>query len=240
MRHSILIHDLPKPGRRWVSRKSLKNDLSGTLQHRTVGDVRMTCNPPTIRCAKENISRMIVKRIFERYFRTDHVTRTAMHHPFGLASGTRRVQHKQRILRIAPSGFAGGGLAVDNVRPADIPCGTPFVWTPASAAMTHARHLASLPRKDNTWSSNRITQMVVFTAKPSLWASSTAASAIRFKGMALVPRITPSAVIKTPDWASMIRPAKDSAENPPNTTECTAPRRAQANIATGSWTTMGK
>ncbi len=36
-----------------------------------------------------------------------------------------------------------------------------------------------------------------------------------------------------------IRSAKASAENPPNTTECTAPIRAQASIATAASGTMG-
>ncbi len=38
--------------------------------------------------------------------------------------------------------------------------------------------------------------------------------------------------------ASWIRWASESAENPPNTTEWTAPSRAQASIATGSSGTM--
>ena len=67
-----------------------------------------------------------------------------------------------------------------------------------------------------------------------------ASSAIRFSGTAFVPRITPVAVTSTRGALSITRLASASAENPPKTTECTAPMRAHASIVMGSRSTMGR
>ena len=61
-----------------------------------------------------------------------------------------------------------------------------------------------------------------------------ASSAAGLSGVALPRRQPPSAVIRTFASASLMRPARASAEKPPNTTVCAAPRRAQASMATGS------
>ena len=66
-----------------------------------------------------------------------------------------------------------------------------------------------------------------------------ALSAFGFIGIALDPRKVPFAVIKVLQFESTIRSAKASAEKPPNTTECTAPIRAHANIAMVASGTMG-
>ena len=47
----------------------------------------------------------------------------------------------------------------------------------------------------------------------------------------LPPRRPSSAVITTAESQSLMRPASESGEKPPNTTECTAPIRAQASMA---------
>ena len=67
-----------------------------------------------------------------------------------------------------------------------------------------------------------------------------AASAIRLSGSICPRRKPPSAVIRTTAPASLIRSRSASAENPPNTTECTAPMRAQASIAIAASGTMGR
>ena len=64
----------------------------------------------------------------------------------------------------------------------------------------------------------------------SLSASSTAG----LSGVGLPRRQPPSAVMTSFASASLIRPASASAENPPKTTVCGAPIRAQASIAIGS------
>ena len=66
----------------------------------------------------------------------------------------------------------------------------------------------------------------------------TASSAFFFSGTTLPARHPSSWVIRTLASASLIRSRRASAENPPNTTECAAPSRAQASIATGSSGTM--
>ena len=59
----------------------------------------------------------------------------------------------------------------------------------------------------------------------------TASSTTDLSGITLVPRYAPSQVTTTLACASLIRSAMDWALNPPNTTECTAPIRAQASTA---------
>jgi hypothetical protein len=46
--------------------------------------------------------------------------------------------------------------------------------------------------------------------------------------------------MRTLAWASFILSRTDSAENPPKTTECTAPMRAQASIAMAASGTIGR
>ena len=62
----------------------------------------------------------------------------------------------------------------------------------------------------------------------------TATSAAGFNSAGLPRRQPPSAVTRTLQSESLMRSASASAENPPNTTECTAPIRAQASIEMGS------
>ena len=57
-----------------------------------------------------------------------------------------------------------------------------------------------------------------------------ASSVISFKGIALPPLTPSSAVIIYSDSQSFTLPEIESAENPPNIIECTAPILAQANI----------
>jgi hypothetical protein len=59
-------------------------------------------------------------------------------------------------------------------------------------------------------------------------------STLALSGTFLPPRTPSSAVITTVDAQSAMRPASESGENPPNTTEWIAPMRAQASIATAA------
>ena len=59
---------------------------------------------------------------------------------------------------------------------------------------------------------------------------SMARSTVRLRGTRLPPRRPSLAVTTTLQWASTMRSRSDSAENPPKTTECTAPMRAQASM----------
>ena len=69
-------------------------------------------------------------------------------------------------------------------------------------------------------------------------ASAIASSAVRFSGTVAPRRHASSWVIRTSHSMSFIRPESESAEKPPNTTVCGAPRRVHASIATGSSGTM--
>ncbi len=59
-----------------------------------------------------------------------------------------------------------------------------------------------------------------------------ASSHAGFNAISLPPRIWPSAVMSATAPASTMRSCTLLAEKPPNTTECVAPMRAQACIAT--------
>ncbi len=60
-----------------------------------------------------------------------------------------------------------------------------------------------------------------------------ASSAVSFSGTVWPRRHASSCVISTSHPMSCIRSRRESAENPPKTTVCGAPIRAQASIATG-------
>ncbi len=62
-------------------------------------------------------------------------------------------------------------------------------------------------------------------------ALSAAMSVFAFSPTLRPPRRPSSAVMTKVDWQSSMRPASESGEKPPNTTECIAPMRAQASIA---------
>ncbi len=69
-------------------------------------------------------------------------------------------------------------------------------------------------------------------------AAAIASSATALSGTVEPRRHASSWVMITSHFMSFIRPESESAENPPNTTVCGAPRRVQASIATGSSGTM--
>ena len=77
----------------------------------------------------------------------------------------------------------------------------------------------------------RFTTTTFFTSSP---CDAIAASTFALSGTFLPPRTPSSAVITSVEAQSAMRPASDSGEKPPNTTECTAPMRAQASIATAA------
>ena len=58
-----------------------------------------------------------------------------------------------------------------------------------------------------------------------------ASSVFFLRGIGRPPRTPSSAVTMNLESASTMRPARLSGEKPPNTTECTAPMRAQARMA---------
>mmetsp|Transcript_20099 Transcript_20099/g.45497 ORF Transcript_20099/g.45497 Transcript_20099/m.45497 type:complete len:279 (+) Transcript_20099:1071-1907(+) len=86
---------------------------------------------------------------------------------------------------------------------------------------------------------SRFSTMVASTGSPPISSTKgSAASTIPLSATSFPPRITPSCAITTLAPQSTMREASASLLNPPNTTECTAPRRAHASIATqfsGTW-----
>ena len=73
----------------------------------------------------------------------------------------------------------------------------------------------------------RLTTMT-WSTRPTL---AIAASALALSGTLRPPRKPSSAVMTTLDLQSSMRPASESGEKPPNTTEWIAPMRAQARMA---------
>ena len=93
---------------------------------------------------------------------------------------------------------------------------------------TRSDHHVSRPWVQSTSSPVRLTTTTCSTGvSPAASAVSTAG--LRLEGWPL--RKPPSAVMTTRASASWIRERSASEEKPPNTTECGAPRRAQASIA---------
>ena len=78
--------------------------------------------------------------------------------------------------------------------------------------------------------SQRVVRSRAFTAERAFCSSGTTCPL----------RQPPSAVISTFAPASTSRSRSASEEKPPNTTECTAPIRAQASIATAASGTIGR
>ncbi|MCY1295927.1 hypothetical protein D9M70_452910 [compost metagenome] len=75
------------------------------------------------------------------------------------------------------------------------------------------------------WVRSTTTTVETFGQLCSAW------STFFFSGMYLPPRTPSSAVITVRQSESRMRSRSESGEKPPNTTECTAPMRAQASIA---------
>jgi hypothetical protein len=67
--------------------------------------------------------------------------------------------------------------------------------------------------------------------RPALPGQFDALSELLLSGIGRPPRTPSSAVTRTRESQSTMRPASASGEKPPNTTECTAPMRAQASMA---------
>ncbi len=105
-----------------------------------------------------------------------------------------------------------------------------------SLALTSRCHQQSRPSFISTSLPARRTTTQVST----LGQVSSASSALGLSGIGLPPRSTASAVISTLAWQSSMRLCRAMAEKPPNTTEWTAPRRAQASSEMASSGTMGR
>ena len=69
-------------------------------------------------------------------------------------------------------------------------------------------------------------------------AAAIASSTVFFNGTVEPRRHASSCVITTSHFMSFMRPERESAEKPPKTTVCGAPRRVHASIATASSGTM--
>ena len=85
----------------------------------------------------------------------------------------------------------------------------------------------------------RWSTMTCFTVVGGCDADWSAASTFFLSGNGAPRRQPPSAVITATAWASWLRSAIASLENPPKITECTAPIRAQPSIAITSSGVIG-
>ncbi|MNQ53377.1 hypothetical protein D3C85_674150 [compost metagenome] len=108
-----------------------------------------------------------------------------------------------------------------------------------SSASTHSGGQSSLAPCRASWyqmsrpSTQAISPWVrsTTTTEETLGQSFSALSTFCFSGTYLPPRTPSSAVITVRQSASSMRSRRASGEKPPNTTECTAPMRAQASMA---------
>lgn len=119
----------------------------------------------------------------------------------------------------------------------------------SSAFMRSGSHSAGWP---STTSWNQRSRGACMSTAPPVWRTTStvstvlvpgifsAASTFALSGIFLPPRRPSSAVMISLLWQSITRSAMELAAKPPNTTECTAPMRAQASIATAASTIIGR
>ncbi len=113
----------------------------------------------------------------------------------------------------------------------------------SSASISSGLHSASAVAIASCHQRSR--SLTISTVSPVRWTtitclidgvSATALSAFVFMGIfCFVPRTPVSWVINTLQAESLIRSRRESGLKAPKTTECTAPMRAQASMATGNW-----
>ena len=113
----------------------------------------------------------------------------------------------------------------------------------SSASITSQEHAASeMQTSCHQWSRPAVIGVSplvrLSTTHPCTGASAIASSAIPLSGTVVPRRQASSWVIRNSHPMSSIREESESAENPPKTTVCGAPSRAQASIATGNSGTM--
>ncbi len=118
----------------------------------------------------------------------------------------------------------------------------------SSAPMTAGSHSSGCPSTTSSYQRSRsyiATGAAVRRTTSTCFTDSvpgvlSAWSTLALSGMRLPPRMPSSAVITTVEEQSEMRPARESGEKPPNTTEWIAPMRAQASIATAASGIIGR
>ena len=105
----------------------------------------------------------------------------------------------------------------------------------AGSSATMSWYQRSRPSAQPTSAPVRFTTTTFFTPGHDF----SALSVFAFSGTLRPPRTPSSAVMTNSDSQSWMRLARLSGEKPPNTTEWTAPMRAQASIATGASRIIG-
>lgn len=164
------------------------------------------------------------------------------------------------VMELALAGYAGfhtttpptSESAYGIYRPAAVPRATVehvvvlpdgqrrIVPDPPAAAALVADPIPAPPARPPAVSSQRCCPRCRMTQlRGGCWAASSAASSIGLYSTTRDGSMPQEAVTTTTGWASSMRAASSCPANPPNTTECTAPRRAQASIAITASGTIG-
>mmetsp|Transcript_7585 Transcript_7585/g.16143 ORF Transcript_7585/g.16143 Transcript_7585/m.16143 type:complete len:219 (+) Transcript_7585:621-1277(+) len=121
MSYFVSLRDVPQATGIRVTRHSFKHNLRGCVYHGTVRNIRMSRDPAAVGCAEEHLAAVVVERVLESRRGIHHVTTRGMLNPFRCASRARRVQHKQRRLRIHPFHSAFPACSWNNVVPPHVP-----------------------------------------------------------------------------------------------------------------------
>ena len=100
MRHAILLHHFPEPPGIRIRRRPLKNNPRRPIYQRSIQNITVPGNPPSIRRTPIHIILPHLKHIAKRVTRVHHIPATRMQHPLRLARRPRRIQNKQRIFGI--------------------------------------------------------------------------------------------------------------------------------------------
>ena len=126
----VLLADGPKAAGIRICGNALEHQRGCAVGQRSVDNVAVAGNPAHIGSAPENIAIVIVEDVFMRHRRIEQIAAGGMHHAFGRAGGTGRVEDEQRI-------FGAHGLrgaVIGNIRL--------HLMQPAVAA-GHHRHIAA-------------------------------------------------------------------------------------------------
>ena len=201
----VLVDDLPEARDVGIVRHALEHQRGRAVGERAVDDVAVPGDPADIGRAPVDVAVVVVEDVLVRHRRVDEVAAGRVQHALRLAGRARGVEDEQRVFRVHLLRRAVGRHLGD------------LLVVPDVAALRPSR-------PGRRCAGRRCTFL-------TLGQFFSASSALALSGTLLPPRRPSSAVMTKLESQSWMRPPGESGEKPPNTTEWTAPMRAQASIA---------
>ena len=213
-RDAVALDQVPEPVARRRVGRALVHQARRAVREGAVDHVRVPRDPADVGRAPVDVLVLEIEDPLRRRVDPDQIAAGGVEDALRLPRRAGRVQDVERDPR-RPSSRAGSGVGASFMR---------------------SCHHWSRPSRTPT--SSPVRRTTTTCAIDGVF--SRASSAICFNGTTFPRRQPPSAVTRTFAFWSLIRSRRDSAENPPNTTEWIAPMRAHASIATGSSGIIGR